>query len=264
LSATIRVEIGAGWNRQEGAALEINITSAFDALRAMSRNAYRQDTGVDGLQMFEGSVLWDTRSQSVSFSDGRSLGRAGLVGFVFLDANADGRRDPDEAPANDIRVRIGAQTALTDSSGAFAAWDLLPYEPQTVSVDSMSLDNPLWVPATPATRVAVGPNAFERLDIPLVMAGEVSGQVVFGPGESPAASMPLIFENEETGATIRTAAFSDGAFYYFGLRPGTYRITVPAEYLERLAMTAEVVTFRMDPATGSVMIEGLVVRITTP
>jgi hypothetical protein len=260
----VRVEIGAAWDRLNGGAIDINITSAFEALRAMSRNSYREDIGFGGIQMFEGSVLWDTRSQSVTFSDGRSLGRAGLVGRVFLDANGNGRRDPDEAPAADIRVRVGAQYELTDSTGAFEAWDLLPYEEQVVAVDSMSIDNPLWVPATPAFRVLPGPNAFERVDIPLVMAGGVSGQVVIGAGERSAAGVPVIIEHEETRAVVHTVTFSDGEFYVFGLRPGTYTLTIQPEYLDRIQGTAESVTLRVDPAAASVIVEDIVLGISVP
>ncbi len=261
LSSPVRVEMGGGWDRRFGATVEIGITTAFDALRAMSRNTYRSDGGLDGLQMFEGSVLWDTRSKSVGFADGRSVGRAGLVGAVFLDANANGRRDPGEEGASGVRVRVGAQSELTDSTGAFAAWDLLPYEPLIVAVDTMSLDNPLWVPARLAVRVAVGPNAFERIEIPMVMAGEVSGKVVYSVNERPAPGMPLVIESEEGRAVVRTAAFSDGAFYFFGLRPGSYRLAIPAEHLERLGVIAEPVTFRVDPAAGSTIIDDLVLRV---
>lgn len=213
------------------------------------------------MQLFEGSVLWDTRSRSIGFADGRSLGRAGLVGHVYLDVNGNGRRDVEEGAVQGVRVNVGAQSELTDSTGAFAAWDLLPYETQTIVVDTLSLDNPLWVPATAAIRVAVGPNAFERVDIPLVLAGEVSGMVVFGPGDRPAPSIPLVIQHEATGAAVRTAAFSDGAFYVFGLRPGTYQLSVPAEYLERAAMVADPVTFRLDPAAGATMLDDLVLRV---
>src|SRR5205814_9343898 len=76
------------------------------------------------------------------------------------------------------RVLIGSLSARTDSTGAYHVWDLVPFEPVMVSLDSVSLESPLLVPLFARTSIVPGSNRFRSLDIPVVEAGVIEGRVV--------------------------------------------------------------------------------------
>src|SRR5256712_13076725 len=122
-------------------------------------------------QYVQGSLLWDRRDGRLTGAPGPSLERSGLAGRVFLDENGNGRYDPGEPTLPRVRVLVGSSSATTDSSGVFRVWDIVPFEPILVTVDSLTLESPLLVPVYAAASIVRGPNRFRTLDIPIVQAG---------------------------------------------------------------------------------------------
>ncbi len=258
----LRLEVEAGWERgPRGFIALVGITAALPTMRAVSRNTYNEATGVQGQQLIEGSVLWDQRGKRFGFADGRSLGRAGISGEVFIDANGNGLRDADEVGFPDLRLNLGSRGVRTDSLGRFSTWDFVPFEALLLEIDSLSIENPLWVPATPLMSVAPGPNSFTYMQIPLVQAGEVSGTAVYSDANTPAGNLRLLLEHRQTGRTIPVRTFSDGAFFFFGLRPGTYELRVDEEQLRQLRMSSAPAVVEIDPADGRSVAEGIVIQI---
>jgi len=92
-----------------------------------------------------------------------------------MDVNANGIRDAGEPGVANAQVLIGSLSARTDSTGAYHVWDLVPFEPVMVSLDSVSLESPLLVPLFARTSIVPGPNRFRSLDIPVVEAGVIEG-----------------------------------------------------------------------------------------
>jgi hypothetical protein len=262
LGRELRFEVEAGWQRGvRGFSALIGITATLPTMRVISRNAYNEATGVQGQQLIEGSILWDQRAKRIGFADGRSLGRAGISGEVFIDANGNGIRNVDEVGVPDLRLHLGSRGVTTDSLGRFSTWDFVPFESLLLEIDSLSIDNPLWVPAAPLMSVSPGPNSYTHMQIPLVQAGEVSGTAIYEDANVPAGGIHLVLEDRETGLTIPARTFSDGAFFLLGLRPGTYELRVDEEQLRQLRMSSRSHTVVIDPSGGRVVVEGLVIRI---
>jgi len=261
ITSRVRLDVGIGWQSGTGFRLELDLTSALDAFRAVSRNRYTSSDGMDGLQLMEGSVLWDRHGDRLQVADGRSVGRSGVSGVVFEDADGDGHQGADEPGVAELRLRVGSQAVVTDSLGRFAAWDLLPFERVDVAVDSLSLRNPLWLPADPAISLAVGPNSYGFLEVPLVMAGEVSGSVVWASSGRPVPGTELEVVDTETGAVQTIRTFSDGQFYLFGLRPGSYELRVSEESRRRLQVQAEVVPFEVGLTESTRVADGIELRV---
>ncbi len=260
IAPAARVELEASWQRGvQGFGVSFGITTAFRAFRAVSQNAYTEGGGLRGTQLVEGSVLWDRNAGRVDFADGRSVGRAGLTGQVFLDENANGRRDRGE-PGYPIRVlRVGSWGVATDSLGRFALWDIVPFEAVTVEIDPLALDNPLWVPAHPVIELAPGPHRYNVLEIPLVRAGDVSGRVhLEGRG---IGGVRVMLRQLDTGAASEATTFSDGAFFFLGLVPGGYRIELDASQAAQLGVGAAPVEFTVDPARDRVTFDGVELQL---
>ena len=214
---------------------------------------------VSGNQFLQGSVLWDRRTDRLSVAPGPSLERSGLSGHVFMDLNANGIRDVGEPAIANARVLVGSLSAGTDSSGAYRVWDLVPFEPVIVSLDSVSLESPLLVPLFARTSIVPGPNRFRSLDIPVVEAGVIEGRVVRnGAG---VGGVTLMLTDRRSGTRRTLATFNDGAFYLMGVKPGDYELTVEAQVLDALAVDAEPVRFSLAPSADGIGRSDLEVRL---
>ena len=236
LSDVVRVDAGATWRDGVGMTLDLGFSSEFTGARIGSHSRYTAAEGLGGTQTAEGSLLWNARERRVEFGSGRSLGRSGLVGIVYVDLNGNGIRDADEPTAPDVRLRVGSRGARSDSAGRFEAWDLIPFEPMTVEVDGASLANPLWVPAVDGVRLTPRPNTVEQVELPLAPAGELDGTVMIAGSGRSVGAIGVVLRHLSSGSTSRVVTFGDGTFYASGLRPGSYMVELEADALETLGL----------------------------
>ncbi|HEV8265571.1 MAG TPA: hypothetical protein VGQ06_11510 [Gemmatimonadales bacterium] len=256
----MRLEIGGSWQRGAGGlTYSLTLTSYFAAARAVTAVTAPPDRSATATQFVQGSVLWDRQAGRVGLAPGPSLERSGLSGRVFLDENANGRRDIGEPGVANVRVLVGSIAARTDSSGGYRVWDLVPFEPVLISVDSLSLDSPLLVPAFGRVSIVPGPNRFRSLDIPVVQAGVIEGRVVrAGRG---VGGVTLILTERRTGAQRTLVTFTDGAFYLMSVKPGSYDLTVDPRVLDALGVDADPLPFTLAPTPNGVGRSDLELRL---
>ena len=220
----VRLEVGASWLRGVaggggggGLTYTVTVTSYFSALRAVTSLLAPPGQPVSATQFVQGSVLWDRRTDRLGVAPGPSLERSGLSGRVFLDLNANGIRDAGESALVNARVLIGSLSAPTDSTGAYHVWDLVPFEPVMVSLDSLSLDSPLLVPLFARTSIVPGPNRYRSLDIPVVQAGVIEGRVV--RNNAGVGGVTLLLIERRSGSRRVLVTFNDGGFYLMVVKP---------------------------------------------
>jgi len=256
----MRLEVGANWQRGDrGLTYSLTLTSYFQAARAVTSLIAPPGQPVSGSQFLQGSVLWDRRTERLGVAAGPSVERSGLSGNVFRDENANGIRDGGEPPVVNARVLIGSLSAHSDSNGAYRVWDLVPFEPVIVSLDSLSLESPLLVPLFARTSIVPGPNRFRSLDIPVVESGIIEGRVVRnGAG---VAAVTLFLTDRRSGVRRTLVTFNDGAFYLMGVRPGDYDLTVSEQVLDALAVDAEPLRFSLAPTANGIGRSDLVVKL---
>jgi len=260
LARGVRVEVGANWLRGDaGLTYTVTVTSYFSALRALTSVIAPPGQPVSATQFLQGSVLWDRRTDRLGVAPGPSLERSGLSGHVFMDLNANGIRDVGEPAVAAARVLVGSLSASTDSSGAYRVWDLVPFEPVIVSLDSLSLDSPLLVPLFARTSIVPGPNRFRSLDIPVVAAGVIEGRVL--RNNAGVGGVTLILTDRRTGTGRTLVTFNDGAFYLMGVKPGDYELRVDEQVLDALAVDAEPVRFSLAPTANGIGRSDLEVRL---
>jgi hypothetical protein len=247
----LRLEVGANWQRGvAGATYTVNLTTYVAAVRAVTFMVAPPGEPVSGTQYLQGSVLWDRRTGRLGVAPGPALQRAGLAGRVFLDKNANGIRDPDEPGISQAHVLIGSRTAATDADGLYHVWDLVPFEPVMVSIDSLSLDSPLLVPLFTRTSIVPGPNRYRTLDIPLIEAGVIEGRVTRSGAGVGGVTLILFDRGRNVRRTLTT--FSDGGFYLMGVKPGDYELFVPVNVLDALGADALPVRFTLKSTAGGV------------
>ena len=260
LARGVRLELGSTWRRGDaGLTYSLVITTSLPAARAVTAVTAPPGGDVTGTQFVQGSVLWDRPAGRLSVAPGPSLERSGLSGRVFLDENANGRRDVGERGLANVRVLVGSVGTSTDSAGGYRVWDLVPFEPIFVTLDSLSLESPLLVPAFARASIVPGPNRFRTLDIPVVQAGVIEGRVTReGRG---VGGVTLVLSDRRTGTRRTLVTFTDGAFYLLGVKPGDYELAVDERALDALGADAVPLTFTLVPTPAGVGRSDLELRL---
>ncbi|HYT04708.1 MAG TPA: hypothetical protein VEM13_07485 [Gemmatimonadales bacterium] len=262
-----RLEVGTAWSRGlPGATWSLGLTSNLPMLRSYTTVSAGGGSPAVGTQYVQGSVLWDRATARLALAPGPSLERSGISGRVFMDENGNGVADPGEPGIPGVRVRVGTSTAVSDSDGVVRVWDVVPFEPVPVVVDSLSLASPLLVPAFATAVLEPGPNRFRRLDIPIERAGVIEGRVLrTAAGRLPpqgVGGVTLALTDRRTGARRSFVTFSDGAFYAMGVKPGDYELTVDPRVLDVLNATAAPLRVTLTPGVSGVGAAGLEITLT--
>ena len=262
LSPALRLETGVSWTRGSGGATwTLALSTALPQLRAFTQVTAPAVGPVNGTQYVQGSLLYDKAAGSLALDAGPSLQRGGLAGVVFLDKNGDGHMDDGEPGLGGVRVQVGNSSDFSDSSGTYRVWDVVPFEPVLVSVDSLSFQSPLWVPGFEAAVAYPAPNAVTRVDVPLQLGAVIEGVVQRGPAAEPVAGVPLVLVERSTGHRRTLSTFSDGTFYSMGITPGEWEISVAPATLQLLDAASEPVRFIVP--RGATDVPHIVVRISS-
>jgi hypothetical protein len=233
LPRAFRLDAGVAWQRtQRGALLTLTLSRDLSSLRSYS-TLVTGGSSATAVQTLQGSALFTHATRAPRFVPGPSLQRAGVRGVVYLDRNANGQRDPDEPRLADVRVQVGTGHAITRDNGEYAVWDLVPFVPLPITLDSSTLASPLWVAAPAYTQVEIGPNHLAVVDVPVLPGGVIDGRVMVPEGTAGAvAGVPLVLRDARGHVLARVRSFTDGEFTIMGVRPGTHRLDVDREWLQ--------------------------------
>lgn len=264
LSAVWQLDLGGSWLAgTRGASLSLLLSAVLPTVRSYTSVHAPPSGRTTATQYASGSIVWNRPDGRVALSHQSAIQRAGVTGRVYVDANGNGSFDAGEETVPSSYVRIGATGAIADSSGRYALWNILPFEPVAIEVDSLTIPSPLWVPAAERMTAELGPNRFQPVDIPLVFGGTVEGTVRRegrrGIRALPAA--PVAITELRTGRTRVVTAFNDGDFAAYPLRPGDYVVTVADSLLRRLGGTADTVRFTVRSLAEGDRITGVEIMI---
>lgn len=257
-----RIETGISWRQETGTALALTLTTELPGFRS-TNVVTTTETGTVGSHFIQGSM--QARStRAVSFATNPSVERAGVAGRVFLDVNGNGAFDAGEEGLPGVRVRVGFRSVTTDARGQYRAWDLTPWEPTLLVVDSLSLPSPLWTPAFSSASVEAAPNGYRAVDIPVLPGGVVEGRVTRNTPVGPAGvgGVRILLRNQDTGGVYSLLTFTDGSFYAMGVRPGRYDVLADPQSLTALGATATRTTFVLRPDRDGDTISDLTIVLT--
>jgi hypothetical protein len=259
LASAINLEAGAGWNRGLGTTLSLFLSTQLPTVRATTSITAPLHGPAVASQFVQGSLLYDPAQRGLSFAGGPSLERAGVSGRVFLDQNGNGKRDSNEQLLAGVRVLAGFTSAVSDSSGRYRIWDLPPFEPVLVTIDSTTLASPLWIPTYGSMSLETGPNRFRGLDIPVVPGGVIEGRLVREApgGTAPVAGVRLQLTRVGSSELRELVTFSDGGFYLIGVKPGEYELRVDGSALVRLGLTGSPLPFTMPASVDGATVDSL-------
>jgi hypothetical protein len=230
VSLTLRHAPGLG-----GTQLALGGSYAFGVGRVIGR--VTQHAGqIDGGYSASGAVAFGSVRRATPLEYG-GLGLSGVEGRVFRDLDGDGKFGAHDEPIADATVRVGGFVAHTDANGRYSMWNVLPYQAVTVQIDSLSLQDPSWVPALPGRALRPSPQQFTTVDFALVRTREIAGVLLPGAKLATTAGVGLELHDVDGGALNTSRTFSDGAFYFGRVRPGHYRLAVAKTSASALGIT---------------------------
>jgi hypothetical protein len=157
---------------------------------------------------------------------------------VFRDIDGDGRLSGGDEPVANARVRVGGLVTRTDAQGRYSMWNVLPYQAVNVRIDTLSLEDPGWVPALPTRALRPSPHQYTQVEFGLVRTRELTGALVPGAKLATTAGVGLELRDVDGGAMYAARTFSDGAFYFSRVRPGRYRLTLSKSSATALGIAA--------------------------
>jgi hypothetical protein len=274
----LRTETGLSWFRgMRGASFSMLIAAELPSVRSFTTVSAGGGVPATGTQYVQGSAIYNPAGGRVDFEAGPSLQRGGVTGKVFLDLNGNGRFDRNEKPLAGVRVVVGPTFAFSDSTGSYHVWDLLPFEPTPVMVDSITLASPLWIPGFAMASVEPSPNRYRRLDVPILAGGTAEGMAVWTDRQTgrpagrdtlenssslrPSAGIVLVFKHQASGEQRVISTFSDGGFYLMGLRPGEWVVSVDKRCLGALHASADVARFTIRSDVDGDSVSGLTIEL---
>ena len=131
---------------------------------------------------------------------------------------------------------MGTSVIERRESGIILARELDPYNIYSVDIDENSIKNPLLVPGIKRFSFVSDPNTVKNIEIPFYIAGEIDGKVLrhFGNNYSNVSGMKLYIKNLDDEKIEKVVTFSDGSYYFFGLRPGKYIAYLDEDQLKML------------------------------
>jgi hypothetical protein len=197
----------------------------------------RHDGQVDGGYSASGAVAFGSVRHATPLEYG-GLGLSGVEGHVFRDVDGDGALGAADQPVAGVAVRVGGLVTRTDAQGRYSMWNVLPYQAVNVRIDTLSLEDPGWVPALPARALRPSPQQYTRVEFALVHTRELTGVLVPGAKLATTAGVGLELRDVSGGATYTGRTFSDGAFYFSRVRPGRYRLTLAPSSASALGIAA--------------------------
>jgi hypothetical protein len=251
VSTKIDVERKIFNNGQVRVTYEHNYVGNFDNLQIGLRYAFKfAQAGVTSMignnkmsfvQAASGSLLFDGKTRWVGTTNSASVGKGGLVLFPFLDLNVNGKRDPDEPKVDGLTLRVaGGRSEENKRDSSIRVYDLEPFTNCFVEIDKSSFENVSWQVENPVISVAIDPNQFKRVEIPISVFGEGSGMVYVEKNGSITGQGRILVSFYRSDSTYVGQALSeaDGYFSFLGLAPGNYYVLVDDGQRRNLRMAA--------------------------
>lgn len=177
--------------------------------------------------------------QQQLFTSGRPISQSGAVSVrVFEDLNMNGSFDDNERPIENATVKAvqAYRQEQTNESGVAVLSSLHNNIVTDIVVDESTLDGPFMITANRGVAIKARKGFVDRVDIPVVKAGELDGVIYLkdASGEAlPAAYIMLNLLNNRQDVVASARSEFDGYYLFTNVKPGTYQLKVDENYVER-------------------------------
>lgn len=259
LSSAIRVETGMSWQAgQRGTRFSVLVVGDLPSVRATTSVDFSRASTVQ--QTVQGSLLVDHTQHHLIARALPALSRGGISGRACIDEDGNGVCAQTEPGLPGLRIIAAGVATTTDSAGRWSLWDLAPYTPTRVTIDTTSLSAPYLVPPFRDATVTPSANRFVALDIPVIVGGIAEGMAQRADGTG-VAGLLLRLTRKDGSERVALRTFTDGGFYAVGLRPGEWRVIADARELATMGLVAAPLMLHIGASTDGAVADGLRLRL---
>lgn len=178
-----------------------------------------------------------------SFDAASKVNAASASVRVFLDNNGNDQFDDGDEPIPDVRFRLsgGRGKMVTDENGYLQASNMPANQIVDIRLQEGSLEDPYWLPVIPGYKVKLRSGQYRHFDFPVVQSSEVDGTVwILGSNEPKPAANVVVELVGEDGTVVKSERSSYDGFYLMDkVRPGTYKLRISPEQLQRLNLQVD-------------------------
>ena len=204
-------------------------------------SARRSNNTTTLVQSASGSIIVDAKTNYIGANSRASVGKGGITLIPYLDLNCNGRHEPNEPKAYGLNLHInGGRVELNENDTTIRVFDLEPYTNYLVTLDGTNFDNIAWQMRNKTLSVAIDPNQFKLIEVPIAVVGEATGTVYLGGsgGQKGQGRIIVNIYRSDSSLVAHTLTEADGYFSYLGLAPGNYEARIDASQLNKLHMKA--------------------------
>ncbi|MFV8327752.1 hypothetical protein [Flavobacterium sp. ZS1P14] len=193
-------------------------------------------------QSASGSLIYEPKADFIDFNNKTSVGRASMKFIPFLDANGNGKRDPNEPPVIGLQILLnGGGRQINSKDGTTIITELEPYIKNHVELNTNSINTIAWQVINKTLNITLNPNQLKIIEIPVVVVGEVGGTVNRNENGKLIGTGGLKINIYDIDNVLTTTILSepDGYFSFLGLKSGRYSAKIDSLQLQKLQMKAE-------------------------
>ncbi|MEP6746705.1 MAG: carboxypeptidase-like regulatory domain-containing protein [Bacteroidota bacterium] len=229
-------------NNYKSAFQSIGIGLRYDFSFAITGLSFTRGNHGSGnmVQSASGSMMYDGQTNRAMLNNRNSVGKGAITILPYLDINGNGQRDQNEPAVSGVGVSVnGGRTRYNKADKSVQVTDLEAYASYTVKL-SESFENIAWHIRNKTISVAIDPNQFKVIEVPVAVVNEVAG-IVFvkdGDGKRPLSRIIISFYRVDLSLAGEIVTEPDGSFNFTGLAPGVYTAQINSAQLEKLHMKA--------------------------
>lgn len=176
------------------------------------------------------------------FTSDRPLAQSGAVAVrVFEDANMNGIFDNNERPIQNAKVKAlqAFREEKTDKDGVAVLSSIYDNTTTDIVVDESTLDGPFMISAKPGVAIKARKGYIDKVDLPVVHAGELDG-IIYQKNEAgesePAPYIMLNLVDDKMQIVASTRSEYDGYYEFTNVKPGHYQLKVDETFTDRRSL----------------------------
>ncbi|PKI03709.1 hypothetical protein CXF81_02255 [Glaciecola sp. 33A] len=169
-----------------------------------------------------------------------------VEGTIFVDKNANGKKDNDEVPIVGVGVGIGQNKVETNSSGIFYLSDVQPYRRNELHYDYSGIMIDPTLTADRDQTVTLLPASGKKISVGLVPLSLIMGSILLPEAEDKITKkffsyVEIVVEKNNDYYTSITPEY-DGFYVLQDLEPGKYKLKINYLGSETIALEEEILS----------------------
>ncbi|MDP4199904.1 MAG: hypothetical protein Q8922_12085 [Bacteroidota bacterium] len=259
--------------RSRSNSIQASIGFNFPFAQTGLQSTYGTGSPLSAGTTMQGSVVLDPGAGNILFENHSAVRTGGVTIEPFLDQNNNGRRDAGEPIVKKVEIEAPG-TVDNQKDWSLRIMDLEPYVPYYFKTSMKAVESASFVSKYESFEITPPANGFARVQLPILSVGQIEGYVSMAKstGQKPMGGVRIKIQHADANDTSMVMptedllTYSNGEYFYLGLMPGKYRVSLDPKQLELLhgVATPPYIEFKIENKDDGDLIERLDFSISAP